>query len=149
MKRLLFGLLVVFVLFTGCSRRMGDLTVMSTRNVHFNSGNELVQRDVKGKSYVYSILTFGLGNINLEEAVEQALRKSEADYLTNVVIYDVNVSFILFGWNGIKIRADAWRNGDMGLDTVPDDAIYSYSEITLIRDDEINGYRVVLLTKNN
>jgi hypothetical protein len=85
--RFLTIIAVVFI-FSSCASRLGDLTMISTRNV--DSGVKYVElkRSVKGKSK------------DLETAIEKAVKQVPGgEFMKNVVIY----------YNGkIKVEGDVW-----------------------------------------
>ncbi len=78
------GLLFVF-LCVGCTTRMADLTVVSTRNVR---GIDYVEKArIKGEDCSHIILVFPTGVPNLEEAIDDALTKGHGDAMVDAVIY--------------------------------------------------------------
>lgn len=85
---------IVFAL-QGCSRRIMDFTMISTRNIEMSGFSE-PQRRVKGTSCVPVI--FGpLGVPNMEDAIEDAIDEVPgADALVDGVLTQQNNSF-LFG----------------------------------------------------
>lgn len=86
MKRILIiGLAILMI--TGCSTRVADLTVVSTKNFNMNSGNLTVGARVEGQSNI-PVFIFPLGTPNLKEAVDRAIEKDKcAVGLSNAVIY--------------------------------------------------------------
>jgi len=109
MKRM-FGLsILIMVLTTGCSTMLGDFTVLSTYNFELQAESELVTREAKGSSMSTTVLFFTVGAPHLQTAVEKALQKSEADFLTNARIYEKEWSILLLGRKGFVVEGFAWR----------------------------------------
>ena len=103
-------IIIASIYLSGCTARMGDLTVISSKNFDVAAEYELVERDVKGSDGTTMLLSLSFGGKDLEEAVEKALRKAQGDFMTNVVIYEKSYTvFGLFGYEGIVVRGDVWR----------------------------------------
>jgi hypothetical protein len=87
---------MILILLSSCAyQRIGDLTMISNRNV--DSGREyiLIQRNVVGKAKMKR-------NDSLERAIDDATEKYNGEYLMNVKVYVKN--------NGkkIKVEGDVW-----------------------------------------
>ncbi len=103
MKKLV--MMLVITLLAGCSTRVADLTVVSTKNFNMNSGNIATGGRVVGSSNVPVIL-FPIGYPSLKEAVDNAIEKDRcAVGLSNAVIYN-NFFAFLFGYVGISVKGD-------------------------------------------
>lgn len=78
------------LLLTGCSKNLGSLTVLSSKNVNLanfsNSQAEESGEMVKGEDMTHIIWYFPLGIPNLKEAVDRALESENAYMLTNARI---------------------------------------------------------------
>jgi len=73
MKKLLVSVLAMSTIaFTGCSVRMADMTVASTKNYNLNSNQFVKGERVKGEDKVPVIL-FPLGIPNFKTAVDRAI----------------------------------------------------------------------------
>jgi len=99
------------MLISGCSTRLADLSIISSRNVEMSPDYELVERNVKSSDMVTVVLGVSFGGANIEEAVEKAMDKvGGGDYMTNVIIYDTSYSILgLYGRHGITVKGDVWR----------------------------------------
>jgi len=98
MKRTgLFTLTFIIVLFsTGCWTRMGNLTMISTRNIDTKTEYKLIQKYVVGKA-PYS------GGRSLEEAIDRAVKKCpEGEFLKNIKVYTKNSG------RRVKVEGDVW-----------------------------------------
>ena len=88
MKKLL-GLCVLVVLCAGCQQRLGDFTLLSTKNVNladFSTESAEKSQPVVGVDSKPIVIVWGTPP-NLKEAVDRALEQSNAHMLTNAVVY--------------------------------------------------------------
>ncbi|MBZ0265944.1 hypothetical protein K8I28_14900 [bacterium] len=111
MRKLLI-LLFIIPLFLGCSVKMADLTVVSSMNVEFNQQPTLAERNVKGSDHCFTFLWFfQLGTLDMEDAIDKALKKGDGDMLKNAVVKRRNWSlFGIISWEKITVVGDSWRN---------------------------------------
>lgn len=82
-------LVLPLVVLMGCTQRLGDFTVLSTKNVDLtNFSTESAEKSlpVRGVDSKPIIILPG-SPPNLKEAVDRALEAHNADMLTNAVIY--------------------------------------------------------------
>jgi len=106
-KALVVGSILASVILSSCSQRIGDLTMISNRNIEFEKKHVEIKRDVSATSTRIRILGIRLGSPNMEEAIDKSIRKQgTGEYLKNATVYQINYSFILFGWEGIKVKGD-------------------------------------------
>lgn len=75
MKHLL--LLIPFLL-VGCTTRLGDFTIASTKNIDIENGNFEIQDNVRvqGIHEESIIILFPTGQISLDEAIDNAIEKT-------------------------------------------------------------------------
>lgn len=90
-------------LLSGCTVRVADLTVASTKNYNLNSG-----KFVKGKRVTaedsYPVILFPTGIPNVKTAADRAIEKDIcAVGLTDVVVTQLNHAF-LFGKIGLRVE---------------------------------------------
>lgn len=104
MKKLLVAALAVStVTFTGCSIRMADMTVASTKNYNLNSNQFVKGQRVTGEDKVPVVL-FPLGVPNFKTAIDRAIEKDRcAVALSDVVITQLNQAFLV-GQIGYRIE---------------------------------------------
>ena len=141
--RKVLALVLLCSLLTGCSHQLGKFTIWSTYNVELQIEHSLVQRDVKTSSMTTTILTYSFGTPDVEKAIDKVLEKYEADFLTNVRLYQKDWSIIFYGRSGYVITGDAWRNGaapveEQGLNN----RITGDSEFEVVWDEDCGGYRL-------
>src|SRR6185503_19750221 len=107
--------MVAIAMFSGCANRMGNFTVLSTKNCDLNDMNaesNLVQSGVEGSSGRLWILFIPFGpEPEIEEAVDECLNRQNCDYLKNAVVYHVDWTALLFGYDGWTVKGDICRSG--------------------------------------
>jgi len=96
MKKILTTLAITSALtLSGCSSRIADLTVASSKNVNLNSSGLVTGARIKDDDTV-PIILFPLGKPEIKEAVDNAIEQNKcAVGLTNVVIDQTFFSFIV------------------------------------------------------
>lgn len=88
-KSILFGMCIsmAFLLSTGCESKLGDFTLLSSKNVDLsnfsNSKAEQSSEQVVGEDCSHIIIFIPTGVPNMKMAVDRALESSNAYMLTN------------------------------------------------------------------
>ena len=102
------GLLLLMVL-TGCSERLGDFTVISTKNIDIGKNYIKVDSNAFGTSTKQIIIVFPNGTPSIKDAVDDLLKKTNGDLVTNAVIH-YNWFYIpyIFGEMTYKIEGDVY-----------------------------------------
>ena len=116
MKRFMLGALALGVLvgFSGCSTRLGNMTVVSTNNIDglHNKVSEKVR--VEGESCVHTIIIFPIGDfqnrlqVATDNAIDNGHKKGlKGDALVNAKI-DVSAWYIpfIYGQNCMEVKGD-------------------------------------------
>ena len=105
------ALVVVLVLVAGCSVRHGDFTLITNKNVGNVNMNEAEKvGQIEGVSKKPIIIIFPTGTPHLEDAVDDALKKADADYLTDAVVhYQWYYIPYIYGEYKWKIEGTAWK----------------------------------------
>ncbi|CAN7415645.1 hypothetical protein [Pseudomonas sp. GL-B-26] len=105
MKKAAIAILLSTVIASGCTIRVADMTVASTKNFNLNSSKFIKGSRVTGEDYVPVIL-FPIGLPNLKTAMDEAIQQDKcAVGLTDVVMTSLNRSF-LFGAIGYRVEGD-------------------------------------------
>jgi len=102
-KSLIKPLMILFscafcLIFTGCTTRIADLTLVSTKNIDLSDARLDITKGkrTKGESCRYWLLgLIPLGVPNLQEAVDDALEKGGGNIMVDQVTYQKGVYFIL------------------------------------------------------
>ena len=101
---LLFG---CFVLLGGCTFRVADLTLVSTKNVDLNNTSLDARKGkrVKGEHCAFALLgLIPFGVPNLEEAVDEALEKGKGNIMVDQVTYSTGAYYILLSQSFIEVE---------------------------------------------
>ncbi|MEE9338416.1 MAG: hypothetical protein V3U87_10070 [Methylococcaceae bacterium] len=103
LKKVIIVLFTTFFLFlSGCTKRVVDFTVISTKNVSIPTADK--GKRITGEDCVVVILIpFGIPN--LKEAIDRTIENagSEYDALVDGVVYQLNHSFI-FGQQCFRVE---------------------------------------------
>lgn len=90
---------------TGCSVRVADLTVASTKNFNMNSTALETGRRVEGKDQV-AVVILPLGQPNMKEAIDKAVEKERcAVGLSDVVINQEAFAFLV-GYVAVTVEGN-------------------------------------------
>jgi len=91
------------LLLSGCTVRVADMTVASTKNYNLNSAKFVKGQRVIGEDKV-AVVLFPLGIPNVKTAMDRAIEKNKcAVALSDVVVSQLNHAFI-FGTLGYRIE---------------------------------------------
>ncbi len=96
----------------GCSIRVADMTLMSTRIVALNRvdlDKLPITKRVVGEDSKWNILGIPLGVPHLKDAVDDALNKGGGDLMTDAVVYQSGWTVVLFGQNSLRVEGDVVR----------------------------------------
>lgn len=100
-------LCVALVTMLGCTIRLGDFTVLSTKNVDVSAvkpGDRF-----SGEDCANTVLVFPLGDPNWKTAMDQALEKGKGDILIDSVVTFKYWTAILFGQRCVIIDGTVSR----------------------------------------
>jgi len=106
MKKYILLLIILFLL--GCSSNLGTLSLVSTLKDEINEEYESIGL-ISGRDTQYIIFGIPTGFPRIDNAVNDALIKNNAVYLTNTkVTYDRVFFFIYFGFMEYKVTGEGW-----------------------------------------
>ncbi len=103
---LLTAMVVPMLILTGCAVRLGDMSVISTRNVTLDRVDldRLPQvSSVTGKDSTFIFLFIPFGVPHLEDAIDDALDKGGGDVMIDAVIHSQGWWFII-GQSTLKVK---------------------------------------------
>lgn len=95
----------------GCTTRLGDLTIVTSKNTKRNF--EVVRRDVEGKDCMVQVLGIPFGKLNptIEGAIDDALSAvPDADALSDVRVRQTLVYTLLINQICFRVRGDAIKS---------------------------------------
>jgi hypothetical protein len=110
----------------GCSVRVGDFTVISTKNV--DVGGKYIKGERKqGEDKAFAFI-FPFGTPNLKNAVDACIEAGSGELLTNVVINYVGslgiITAPLIGPFGYEVLGDVWSKATTGALYDPNVEVY-------------------------
>jgi hypothetical protein len=101
--------LLMATLLVGCVQRIGDFTIISTKNVELGAKYKMLTR-AEGKDMSFMlIIPFGVPN--LKNAVDNCIESAKGELLTNAVIEFT--STVLVGPYGYNVKGDVWTKASM------------------------------------
>jgi hypothetical protein len=103
--------LLLALMLSACSTRIGDLTLASTKNL--GTAYKPIQSRVRGEDCTHMILFIPLGSLqpNLEEAVDRAVGQvPEGDMMTNARIYQDTLFTLLYNRGCIRVDGDVAKS---------------------------------------
>jgi hypothetical protein len=115
LKRFLMAAMAVIVTtgaFTGCTKRIGDFTMVTTKNYETKTQYKMVGR-MEGKS-VKMIIFIPLGTPDLKDAVDDAIQAGNGVYLANAVIEQMTWYALIVGQTGYIVTGDVYAAADRG-----------------------------------
>ena len=105
-----YFLIVLLLIFLGCSQNIANFTIVSTKSTNLDNKYESIGQ-IEGYDITYIITFIPLGRApRMDEAVANTLLNNGADYLTNTVVKS-EVFFLpyIFGYNKIEVEGEGWR----------------------------------------
>ncbi|MFH2036979.1 MAG: hypothetical protein ABIJ45_11295 [Candidatus Zixiibacteriota bacterium] len=97
---------IILLMVVGCSTRVLDFTVISSKNVKLDLADGAKGERVKGEDMVYFLISIPLGTPNLKEAVDRAIESAGPDYdaLIDGVIYSKFWWILITGQMGYVVE---------------------------------------------
>jgi hypothetical protein len=111
MKRaLLFICVVSFLALTlvSCTQRIGDFTLLSTKNVEIGGKYKKLDGRFKGEDIKGMLLVIPLGIPSFKTAVDNCIESARGDLITDAVLDQTFWTAIVWGEQGFTITGDVW-----------------------------------------
>lgn len=115
---------IVIVSFAGCSQRIGDFTLISTKNVDIGGKYKQVEGRFSGEDARGVFLGIPLGTPNLKTAVDNCIQAGKGDLITNAVLDGSYWSVIIWGEQKYTVTGDVWTKVSMSDLVNPTDELY-------------------------
>ena len=93
---------VTAIVFNGCAQRIGDFTILSTKNYEASKSYVKVGRFTGKDDVFFFIIPFGIPNI--KNACDKAIESGKGVYLTDAVLESTSAPFMM----GYRITGDVW-----------------------------------------
>ena len=125
MKRLFLPTIIPLLLLTlfvsGCSTRMIDFTVISSKNMQLQIPQEARGERVEGRDEVWMLLSIPLGRPEIKEAVDQALENAGPGYdaLIDGVLYQTVKFYGIVSKIGFKVEGTPINTSLLSTNAVP------------------------------
>jgi hypothetical protein len=120
----------------GCSQRIGDFTVISTKNVEIGGKFKKLDARFKGEDSKGMFLGIPLGVPSLKTAVDNCIEAGKGDLLTNAVLDMSFWTVIIWGEQKYTATGDVWMKA--GMSDLRDGA----TDLSELRADAL-GYELV------
>ncbi|WP_201276304.1 hypothetical protein [Methylotetracoccus oryzae] len=107
MRKGLVAALVAATLVSGCAQRLGDFTMISSKNVDLTRGADFKRAPtrVKGEDMKAVILFIPVGIANMKEALDVAIEKTPgAVALVDAVVMQKSFWFVIGGVGGYEVE---------------------------------------------
>jgi hypothetical protein len=115
MKRALAALCTLSLLLAaGCSQRIGDFTLISTKNVDIGGKYKKLNERYKADDTKGMILGIPLGVPSLKTAVDNCIEAGKGDLLTNAVLESSFWTVIVWGQVSYSVAGDVWVRAETG-----------------------------------
>ncbi|MGV8135191.1 MAG: hypothetical protein AB2L20_08250 [Mangrovibacterium sp.] len=146
MKRSKLTLIVICVaafMFNGCSHRVLDFTLISTKNVDLSKGASFERENtrVEGEDMVHWIISIPTGTINMKEAVDKAIESTTGCVaLLDGVVYVKFWWVLLYGQQSVIVEGTPLIDPALAHNqlTVP-----AYGKIELARNGEVKEVKSI------
>ncbi len=109
MKYLSIPLIACALMTAGCSARLGDMTMITTKNVDLSRMNEFVRTGnrVTAKDRYTTLLAMPLGSASIEEATDKAIEQVPGGVaLIDVVMREGGWYLFLIGRKGYRVEGE-------------------------------------------
>jgi len=104
-KGIITAAIVSALILTGCSQRIADLTVASTKNFNLNSGQLVKGKRVTGVD-TKAVILFPLGVPSVKEAADNAIEQDTCAVGLSDVAVDSEFFAFLVGYMKYKVEGD-------------------------------------------
>jgi hypothetical protein len=101
---------MVLVGMEGCSQRIGDFTVISTKNVDLGTNYVKIKSNGEGKDLKHWIIIFPIGVPNIKSAIDDSLNQNDGDVIMNAVI-ESGFWYIpyIYGQSWYAVKGDIYK----------------------------------------
>ena len=103
-------LLLIALLFVGCTQNMAKLSLVSTSDYDLRTQYQSVG-SISGEDKVYIIIAFPMGTPRIDDAINDALQKNNANFMTNASI-DYTTIYIPYigGFFKYSVIGEGWTS---------------------------------------
>lgn len=110
----LLSIVAIFIgSLVGCSQRIGDFTLMSTKNVDIGGKYKKIDGRFSGDDSRGVFFGIPLGTPNLKTAVDNCIESGKGDLITNAVLDGSYWTVIIWGQHKYTVTGDVWIKASM------------------------------------
>ncbi|HVZ37843.1 MAG TPA: hypothetical protein VHI13_01070 [Candidatus Kapabacteria bacterium] len=112
---ILFTTIAIAITAAGCSKRIGDFTMVTTKNYERSTQYKMVGR-MEGSDKAMMILFIPTGSPDIKNAVDRAIEAGNGVYLANAVLESTQWYALLVGQFGYTVTGDVYApvsHGDL------------------------------------
>ena len=136
-KIILFSIVAILAsAFIGCTQRIGDFTLISTKNVDIGGKYKKLDGRFVGEDKRGEIIGIPLGLPNLKTAVDNCIENGKGELVTNAVLDFSYWTAILYGERKYTVTGDVWAKASMS------DLMNNNDDLYVLRADQ-KGYHLV------
>lgn len=127
-------------IFNGCSTRVLDFTIISSKQMDVRVKPTGKGRRVVGKDGVYWLFTIPLGAPNLKQAVDRAIEKAGPGYdaLIDGVIYTEKYWYLISGYSGYKVVGTPVKTSELKLSLLRDSKHFDFTAQNMLFHSSLN-----------
>lgn len=142
MKKIVIYLLIA-VMFSGCSYRIVDFTIISTKNIDLSKASKFQRGKTRteGQDLVHVIIYLELGKPNMKEAIDRAIEKVPGCIaLVDGVIYEKGWWAILYGQTILVVEGTPLIDPSLAM---IDNDIPEYYAIKIDNNGNVKSYNEI------
>jgi hypothetical protein len=98
-----------------CTSHVGNLTIVSTKNVELSQPHERFPRVKESDSRLWLLFLPLGGSPSGLRAASDLIEEQKADYLTNVEVTEGGWSLLAVSMGWVTVEADPWRRKSVGV----------------------------------
>lgn len=128
-RHVLYGILAFTILLAyGCSQRVGDFTLISTKNAEIGGKYKRLPDRYKGEDAKGMFIGIPLGIPNLKTAVDNCIEAGKGELLSNAVVESSFWTVIIWGEEKFTVTGDVWVKGESSDLLNPEIQLYELQE---------------------
>lgn len=151
MKRTLVGqitlVMMLMILASGCSRRMMDYTIISSKNMQLQIPSDAMGPRVEGRDEVWVVIV-PFGTPNIKEAVDRAIESAGPGYdaLIDGVLYQTMSYYVLASKIGFRVEGTPIRTSVVSLESTGEHGnrpVIYHSSHGISNEDTLSNLKIV------
>lgn len=143
MKQILSIVLLTSFFVSGCSYRVVDFTIISTKNVDLSKAGTFTRGKTRneGKDVAHVVVGFAIGRPSMKEAIDRALEQTPgAVALVDGVVYSKAWGALIYGQNIMIVEGTPLIDPSLAMNGVE---MPEYSFLEMDRNGKVKGYKEI------